>query len=1083
MAYPRVAGHDWDRLAFINYVSTHSNKGFFDLESVTAGGGSSPTVTVHTDATGRVALKCAVSAQADISEMSVKIWELRAGQVDGTYRTEFDNSQSGQYHEFDVYLVLNDAAPEVSIWRIMDSGGVEIAKMLYNDGKWRTVVDGDTVDESVGTAAANTHYTVTVFYKAAKLGSLNSGDFRLWIDGVEITDVRQRHNEDKAWSEIRLGIAQSSTGSSGNEAWYNWHELMAESVLDEFDDFVVGSLRMRDRGLGHIREVGERWAAIFVHWNPAVHKSSWFAADDTRFRVYGHVLTSAGGAYTPSIAAPFGPLGTLNIEFDHCDIVVVDGLNPDLDYVFKIRCFREGDEAVDFYESDHDIRVKTRQTSRKTSYLIGVGHCQDQGQYQLHWRYWEDRNCREVWFVGDLFYNDRGGAESLPHLSDIVPASDTKELIQAYHNLTWDRFFAAYCRQGQMVFQADDRDYLEDDFQASYRKGTNDTRINPTGANGSKYEAGTLCDDPLLEAGGVTIATLWDQNRVGFKKYWGDGFAPSARGGNTANNQEHFRSFEAGDILFAVMDTRGYQDSVGTEPTSGGSASMIGSGQLVYWRNKFQNTQKSIVVILSGAAWCDLAGGDDNWKDISTTERILLEQDLENNPNISAVIIVCGDRHYTLIDRRRNDGQNSRSGFSFDKMVATVQIGPACRPVMPAYLESWETETDVLFAWDQDVPGGRYSQLCGTMLINENNNSMQLVVFSGIDNATAYTQTLTWEPCSPNRAIASATQMMVQEETIWSQAVTGGSATPYGIDFTSETFRSEKELSKPDSRLGVSGRMLEAPYYGNMNVVGTLRGELQPNGVWPLILKHALGAPTTSGSGAPYEHLFLGSNSLPAGLTFEKWLYFRDRSLRYFRYTGCKVDRLTMSVEQNQVVLMEADFLGHNEAEVTTPLANPNYALNNDPFTAQHGLVFFDLTGNRDRDPIGTVQTMSLDINNRLHGNAYGPAAGNKRRHLNAGQRMISGTARVMLTKPMIQLWEGFRDGTVLAIEWKFTRANISWSWFVPRITITGSPTPKTQGRGPSYIDIAFRASRDSIIGSDIRLTIRNLDPIISTFN
>lgn len=1084
MAYPRIAGHDFDRASLLAWTSTYSGNRMWDLGSVADGGAGNPAIAQHSS--GRLALRARVAGQSQAAAVRVKLWELRPPQPANGTRTEFLAEHGGQYHEFEIEPQVANPTPRVAVWVAYGPGSVELGRITIAVGKLRTLVDGNQLEEPGTSISNNVRKVVTVFWKSAESGVPNSGDMRVWIDGTEIPEIRQQHSVSTAYTEFRLGAAQVDVGSSNSDIWFFWHELAYEGAMEEFG-WSPGSLRFRDRGLGQLRAVGDTWAKVFVDWHPGVHKAAWFAANDLRVRFYG----VKNGTWSPGDAAALtGPLEHGSAT-DWQSMHTITGLDPTAEfYTVKVRVFRNGREGIEYYESPHTLTIRPKNLTIPRPHRIGFGHCQGQGQYLKHFHVWNIRDVDEIWFIGDNIYNDASTAGVEP-AGDETPCANTADLRRAYRRgPIYDRFFAEACRTKPFIPVLDDHDYAENDYTAAYRRGV-PTQFNPLGLNGTAYEANSLCTDPILNAAGVRVRQLIDQNRPAAKHVWFDGLPPGLIGGSGDFNREPACTLGlCRDVLLAVLNTREYQDKVGNQPTSNGQPTMLGADQLAAWRQVFQTTTKPIIIILSGGAWCDLAGGGDNWKDFSPAERILLEQDLQNNPHVHAVFILCGDRHYTLVDRRREDGQNSRSGFSFSKMACTAQIGPALRAIMPAFQEAWNNEPGVLLAEDQGIPAGRYASMIGILNINPVLGTASVEVISAEDNTDIATfaldESLQAACATPNRVIGAATTICAQEEELWSEPVTDGTGQALGVEFFSESLRRENQMAGEGIRPG-SGRSQTEPRLGRNRVVGVIRGELQPNGFWPLMLKHALNGDVEQiGSGPPYQHRIVGSEGadpLPAGLTLQKRLYFSQTgTFRYFWYTGCRIERLRLLASQNMPIGMEAEFIGRREIDSALTLcASPNYPAESVPFNTRNASIRADF-GSGQVVSCPFITSLDLSIENALVVD-YGPGSAGDAQTIRVGGRRVRGSIRAQMVDDALEAHRLFaNDGSMAGLEVSFVQGSHSIVIQIPSAKVTGSPTPKVQGRGPTHLDFGVDAYKDADSGTDIIVTIVNDDPVLSTF-
>ena len=334
--------------------------------------------------------------------------------------------------------------------------------------------------------------------------------------------------------------------------------------------------------------------------------------------------------------------------------------------------------------------------------------------------------------------------------------------------------------------------------------------------------------------------------------------------------------------------------------------------------------------------------------------------------------------------------------------------------------------------------------------------------------------------CRPNRATGTRTRIVVQEETCWGEAAAG--QVPLGVDFSSETLRND--ISNIESALIRPDRMRHAPSQGNHRPGGDINGELQPNGYWPLFIRHALGGSVATSGSSPYNHELEGSIELPEGLTLEKRFGFPDgTTYKYLRYLGSHVNEFALAVPAEGIVTCRAGFICRQEKIATSALhATPTYPTNNDPFNVFHGAILMDLTGGGTRTAIATISSINLLINNSIAGDEFAIDGIGYRADLPEDLRIVNGSLTAFFTDTNTALYEAYRANTSLSLELVLSRGtDYSWHFTIPQFKVRGNVTPQVDGRGPLSINMDFEAHRDEDLGTDILLTISNMDPVIDT--
>lgn len=111
---------------------------------------------------------------------------------------------------------------------------------------------------------------------------------------------------------------------------------------------------------------------------------------------------------------------------------------------------------------------------------------------------------------------------------------------------------------------------------------------------------------------------------------------------------------------------------------------------------------------------------------------------------------------------------------------------------------------------------------------------------------------------------------------------------------------------------------------GQKNVQGQINYEIAPESVG-LLLSHLIGAPTTSGSSAPYTHTFQaaasGANALPVGLTFEEDFGTAIAAAsRYLRLKGCRFNNGTFTFSASGFQTLQLDVLGADWEQASTAI-------------------------------------------------------------------------------------------------------------------------------------------------------------------
>lgn len=332
--------------------------------------------------------------------------------------------------------------------------------------------------------------------------------------------------------------------------------------------------------------------------------------------------------------------------------------------------------------------------------------------------------------------------------------------------------------------------------------------------------------------------------------------------------------------------------------------------------------------------------------------------------------------------------------------------------------------------------------------------------------------------CKLNRATAERARIVALEETCWGQA---GSGTPIGIEFL--TVGLSNVINSFQSGLIKGNRMRRPSQQGNHRPGGPITGEAQPNGIWPLLWKHALGGTVSTVGSGPYTHSLQGDIDLPEGLTFEERFGYPDGTYQYIRHYGAVVNEIGLEVPLEGPITMNAAILSKNEdADVTEALhASPNWPDDNQPFNSFHAAMNMALTEGAARESIATLQSIRLSVNNAFDEEQFAIDPSRARADLPPGFRTVSGGFTAFFTPTNYGLYKRYKDHSKLSFELILTRGTKNWHFTLPAIRLTGDPAPKVQGPGGLSLEFQFEAEEDLDEGTDILLAITNDDPTLST--
>lgn len=156
------------------------------------------------------------------------------------------------------------------------------------------------------------------------------------------------------------------------------------------------------------------------------------------------------------------------------------------------------------------------------------------------------------------------------------------------------------------------------------------------------------------------------------------------------------------------------------------------------------------------------------------------------------------------------------------------------------------------------------------------------------------------------------------------------------IYFTQFSVTPDQQRENSQTLAGFRGQARSVE--GNRNVQGQIGYEMAPESIG-LLLKHLIGAPTTTGASAPYTHTFQvgasGANALPIGLTFEEDFGTAIASAsRYLQLRGCRFNSGTFTFSPSGFQTLQIDVLGADWLKTNTTLDGTPTDNGHIPFTS-----------------------------------------------------------------------------------------------------------------------------------------------------
>lgn len=191
-----------------------------------------------------------------------------------------------------------------------------------------------------------------------------------------------------------------------------------------------------------------------------------------------------------------------------------------------------------------------------------------------------------------------------------------------------------------------------------------------------------------------------------------------------------------------------------------------------------------------------------------------------------------------------------------------------------------------------------------------------------------------------------------------SESSVGASATPTKfLPFRSENLK--QNINYLDTQTLSSRLTLRKTKKGTSTVEGSFTTEL-PNTTLATLLKHAMGAVSTSGAG-PYVHTFTPGTTTALGLTVQVGRPDASGTVQPFTYAGCKVASFTIAATQGEIATLVVNLIGMSETTGAS-LATASYDSAWSPFVfteasltvaagAENAVREFNLTGNNQIQP------------------------------------------------------------------------------------------------------------------------------------
>lgn len=222
-------------------------------------------------------------------------------------------------------------------------------------------------------------------------------------------------------------------------------------------------------------------------------------------------------------------------------------------------------------------------------------------------------------------------------------------------------------------------------------------------------------------------------------------------------------------------------------------------------------------------------------------------------------------------------------------------------------------------------------------------------------------------------------QLLLEYETSYKVAPSTASAAK--LPFNSCDLKLTRNIQQPGTIR--SNRNPTIPFRGNMDVSGNVvvPFDLVSSGFW---LKGLLGNPTTTGSEAPYTHVYKVGDTIPS-MIIDKG--FSDASL-YYKYDGIKVNTMAATFGGDGELTATFGLIGASEDKGSSAYdASPT-----DYTSISTRFENFEAAITEGGSSISTLTQVSLNVNNNLDGSIYCLGDNGERSYLPEGQIVVSGS-------------------------------------------------------------------------------------------
>lgn len=302
-------------------------------------------------------------------------------------------------------------------------------------------------------------------------------------------------------------------------------------------------------------------------------------------------------------------------------------------------------------------------------------------------------------------------------------------------------------------------------------------------------------------------------------------------------------------------------------------------------------------------------------------------------------------------------------------------------------------------------------------------------------------------------------------ETTWGtwKAVTKG------VKIVSEDLR----LVDPPQPRKSLGQPTQLDFYqGRKHIEGTVDMELMYSGM-EAFLYNAMGTVTDAGS-PNYTHTYKIVDPLPTGLSLEL-----RQPPAYYRFEGMKINTMTLTMTDLEVLRCVFDFVGEDQYRYTTTAASGSTSGISFP-TDDPILPFTDSNYNfavtvGGAAVTGGIREATVTLNNALAGDR--PNLGSRTIQEPVRNDFINVTGQLVTdlrTESIAEFYQDFVAGATAKINLKYNKdANTSLEVNIPAAYYSGE-TPPTPGPGVLTMTIPFQARYHSGSATAMEVLLKN---------